>query len=112
LDGFGSVFDGVYRGGTFENVSTQAVLEMFKNVDNSEPNFVQIDAQDVDVFDIPRVVEVGGHSGEGWFIFWFDRLLCLYEFFLGAVKMHIFSLLVKIQVRLRDDSCALCFSML
>ena len=56
-EGFGSVFDGVNKGGQFANISTQAVLDLFKNAD--QLGFVDIAVQDVEAYNIPRVDQNG-----------------------------------------------------
>ena len=52
------MFDGVTGGSSLLNMSTQAVMELIKNVsipgDENAASLVQIDAQDVDHFNIPR----------------------------------------------------------
>ncbi len=57
-DGFGTVFDGVYRGGQFEDLSTQAVLSLIKHIHvESEENssgLIEIGADEVQAFHIPR----------------------------------------------------------
>ena len=55
---FGSVFDGVTGGGSLLNMSTQAVMELIKNVsipgDENAAAVVEIDAQELDQFNISR----------------------------------------------------------
>jgi hypothetical protein len=77
LDGFGSVFDGVFKGGQFENISTQAVMDLFKNVDCSgdkSSEFVQIGSEDLIQYNIPRVEENANLQIVGKFIFDYFRL--------------------------------------
>jgi hypothetical protein len=68
-EGFGSVFDGVFSGGSFENLSTQAVMDLIRNVnDEAEGNgsgVVVIDAQDVEDFHIPRVEANNSETSNG-----------------------------------------------
>ena len=65
-EGFGSVFDGAYKGGEFVNISTQAVLDLFKNADHegfgevaAQDVFVEVAPQDVEDYNIPRADQNG-----------------------------------------------------
>jgi len=55
IEGFGSVFDGLNVPGNLANVSTQAVLEMFKNVQEDASSFVAIDMNEIEQFNISGV---------------------------------------------------------
>jgi hypothetical protein len=61
-EGFGSVFDGYFRGGQLEEVSTQAVLDLFKNVNEGGSNstVIEIGVDEVDKFHLPGVIEADG----------------------------------------------------
>jgi hypothetical protein len=54
LDGFGTVFDSMDGGGNFGQISTAAVLELFRNVNENEQNFIEIEMQDVEEFNVER----------------------------------------------------------
>ena len=60
FEGYGSIFDGANNTGIITNISTQAVLELFRNANTDETNrindsnFVEIDLQDVEEFNIGR----------------------------------------------------------
>jgi hypothetical protein len=74
-DGFGSVFDGDYDGGHLENVSTQVVLDLMKNVDCGNPTeseFVQIEAQDVHDYHISRSEDAAHYNSDGEKMLFFE----------------------------------------
>jgi hypothetical protein len=56
-EGFGTVFDGVSPGGSFENLSTQAVMDLIRNVnvEQNSDDFVGIDVEEVERFEIKRI---------------------------------------------------------
>ncbi len=54
IEGFGTVFDGGFDSGKFGNISTQAVLDLFKNAQPSDPDVVEIEFEEVEEFNIPR----------------------------------------------------------
>jgi hypothetical protein len=51
-DGFGTVFDGI-GSGEFENLSTQAVMDLIKNVKcSNQSEVVEIAVEDIDMFNL------------------------------------------------------------
>ena len=57
--GFGTIFDGTSDVAALENVSTQVVMELMKNVkvpeaDPGSSSFIQLDQNEIDSFCIPR----------------------------------------------------------
>ncbi len=55
--GFGTVFDGDFGGGKFENISTQAVFDLMRNVkvpEENDPPLVAMDVGEIEDFNIPR----------------------------------------------------------
>jgi len=85
--GFGSLYDGSDVCGNLDNISTQAVMNLMKNVsckvfdDNVE--FVEIADHDVQEHHIPRT-EVLSHQGSNLLfvfvkIYVFELLICFFD---------------------------------
>lgn len=54
IEGFGTGFDGGLNTGNLGEISTQAVLDLFKNATSGEEQVVEIDFEEVEEFNIPR----------------------------------------------------------
>ena len=71
--GFGSVFEGFDDCGNLQNVSTQVVLDLFRNVRCPEGGdgmeFVSIDPEDIDQFDLGQ--EAGRDQINGEVLFYY-----------------------------------------
>ena len=72
--GFGSVFDGMYEGGKFINISTQAVFDLMKHIKIPEErsSIVEIGSGEIEEYDIPRtetIIPDLSHTHGKWFIF-------------------------------------------
>ena len=71
-NGFGSVFDGEFDGGSFANLSTQAVMSLIKNVSGEaqvEPGIVLIGADEIQEHHIPRLEGIGQETSRGKVLF-------------------------------------------
>lgn len=73
--GFGSVFDGGANFGVIGNMSTQAVIELIKNVSEEQESgvhHIEISPEEVEQFYVPGIEETGVQdtSNAGNFILW------------------------------------------
>ena len=68
-EGFGTIFDGVFVNGHFEDVSTQAVMELIRKVsresDKNGSGFVEIGVQEVQDYHIPRPDPIAQETNHG-----------------------------------------------
>ena len=72
-EGFGNIFDGFTVDGHLQEVSTQAVMELIRKVscesNNIGSGFVEIGAQDVQDYHIPRPDPIAQKTNHGNFVF-------------------------------------------
>ena len=87
--GFGTIFDGTSGGSGLENVSTQAVMEMMKNIKVPEvdpiASFIQMDQNDIESFCIPRtdanLTDLSNALGELLIVFEINVVYMICHFF-------------------------------
>jgi hypothetical protein len=85
IEGFGTVFDGGLNTGNLGEISTQAVLDLFKNATSGEEQVVEIEFEEVEEFNIPR----NSSDSSGNFVIEINVSLCMCFVFLEIYKNYV-----------------------